>query len=332
MTKRDAYPLPRVEDCIDQVGRARFITKVDLAKSYWQIGLTERAQEISSFVALGQTFRCNVMPFGTKNAPATFQRLMNQLTSDIPGCITYIDDILIFSNVWEDHLQRMDTLLSRLSEAGLVLNLEKCDFVKANVQYLGYAIGQGHIAPPTAKVAVNVKMDAPKNRSELRRFLGAIGYYRRFIVNFASTAASMTNLLKKDVKYSWSEECVTAFNQLKAILCNSPVLQAPNFYKDYKLLIDACHVAAGSVLVQEDDSGIDHPVSYFSKKFNTAQRNYSVIEIELLSSILSLQHFSVYRSSSRNILVYTDRHPLKFLNKFKNKNQRLTRWSFYLQE
>lgn len=332
MTKTDAYPLPRVEDCIDQVGRARFITKVDLAKGYWQIGLTERAKEISSFVALGQTFRCNVMPFGMKNAPATFQRLMNQLTSDIPGCITYIDDIVIFSNEWEDHLQRMDTLLSRLSEAGLVLNLEKCDFVKAKVQYLGYVIGQGHIAPPSAKVSVIVKMDAPKNRSELRRFLGAIGYYRRFIVNFACIASSLTNLLKKDVKYLWSEECVTAFNQLKAILCNSPVLQAPNFYKDFKLLIDACDVGAGSVLVQEDDSGIDHPVSYFSKKFNIAQRNYSVIEKELLSLILSLQHFSVYLSSSRNILVYTDHHPLKFLNKFKNKNQRLTRWSLYLQE
>lgn len=333
LTKTDSYPLPRIEDCIDRVGNSEFISKFDLLKGYWQVPLTERAQEISCFVTMGQTFCCTVMPYGLKNAPATFQRMMNNLTANLPGCITYIDDVVLFSDTWEEHVKQVDALLRKLSDANLVVNLSKCTFVKARVQYLGYIIGQGVVAPPQAKIESICSIPIPQSRKELRRFIGMIGYYRRFIVNFASVLAPLTDLLKKGVGFVWSDECDTAFNQLKTVLCHAPVLQAPNFNRPFKLLCDASKVGAGAVLMQEDECGYNHPVCYFSRKFTPAQMNYSTIEQELLSLILALQHFHVYVGpSGSTVQVFTDHHPLKYLSKFRDKNSRLTRWSLYLQE
>ena len=153
-----------------------------------------------------------------------------------------------------------------------------------------------------------------------------------FINNFAKILAPLTDLLKKGVKFEWNHECDDAFHQLKGVLCCQPVLQAPDFCKSFKLACDASDVGAGAVLLQEDQSDVDHPVSFFSKKFILAQRNYSVIEKELLSFILALQYFAVYLCTGDCITVYTDHHTLKFLSKFKHKNQRPTRWSLFLQE
>jgi len=333
LTKTDTYPLPRVDECIDKVGSSNYISKFDLLKGYWQVPLTDRAQDISCFVTLGQTYKCKVMPYGMKNAPATFQRLMNTITAGIKGCVTYIDDVVVYSDSWEEHISEVGELLNRFSSANLVVNLEKCEFVKAQVQYLGYVIGQGSVAPPLAKVESICRCPRPQNRKELQRYLGMIGYYRMFILNFTEVVAPLTDLLKKGINFEWSKECELAFDQVKAILSNSPVLQAPNFSKPFKLAVDASNVGAGAVLLQEDDQAIDHPVCYFSKKFNSAQKNYSTIEKELLSLILGLQHFAVYLNpSGHEITVFTDHHPLKYLNKFRDKNQRLTRWSLYLQE
>ena len=332
VTRKDSYPLPRVETCIDEVGRAKFITKIDMLKGYWQIPLTARARQVSCFTTLGRTYLCNVLPFGMTNAPATYQRLMNSLTADIPGCVVYIDDVVIYSDTWDEHMKRLKALLTSLSSANLVVKLAKCEFVQATVQYLGYIIGQGVVAPPTAKIKGINDLPVPTCKKELRRFIGMVGYYRMFINNFAGLLSSLTDLLKKGVKFEWTPRCNEAFTQLKGVLCCQPVLQAPDFCKPFKLACDASDVGAGAVLLQENNDGVHHPVSYFSKKFNPAQRNYSVIEKELLSLILALQHFEVYLCSGDLITVYTDHHPLKFLSKFKHKNQRLTRWSLFLQE
>lgn len=333
LTKTDTYPLPRVDDCIDRIGSAKYITKLDLLKGYWQVPLTERAQDISCFVACGNTYRCKVMPYGMKNAPATFQRLMNGLTKDLHNCVTYIDDVVVYSDTWEEHLSQLHALFHKLSNADLVINLTKCDFCKAQVQYLGYMVGLGQVSPPNAKVEAIVSSSYPKNKRELQRFLGMVGYYRRFVLNFSILVAPLTDLLKKGVKYQWSAQCEQAFTNLKAVLASQPVLQAPDFNKPFKLAVDASGVGAGAVLLQDSDQGIEMPVCYFSKKFNQAQKNYSTIEKELLALILALQHFSVYLGSgSTPIQVYTDHHPLKFLAKFKDKNQRLTRWALFLQE
>lgn len=333
LTRADSYPLPRVDDCIDCVGSSRFISKFDLVKGYWQVPLSDRAQEISCFTALGRTYKCLVMPFGLKNAPACFQRMMNTLTADIPGCVTYLDDVIIHSDTWQDHLEGIEALLRVLQDANLVLNLKKCHLVQAKVQYLGYVIGQGELAPPQAKIEAVMAIPSPRNRKEVRRFLGLCGYYRRFVPNFATVVAPVTDLLKGKRTFKWTEKEELSFVQLKTVLCNAPVLRAPDFGKPFKLMCDASDVGSGAVLMQEDSDGIDRPVCYYSKKFNSAQRNYSTIEKELLALVQALQHFSVYACpSGPTVIIYTDHHPLKYLNHFRDKNQRLTRWSLYLQE
>ncbi|XP_076052821.1 uncharacterized protein LOC143032237 [Oratosquilla oratoria] len=286
VTKRDSYPLPRLEECIDRVGGAHFITKLDLLRGYWQVPMTPRAQSISCFAALGKTYQCKVMPFGMTNAPATFQRLMNKITEDIPGCVTYLDDVVVYSDTWQDHLDRLTLLFDKLVSANLVLNLTKCEFVQAKVHYLGYVIGQGELAPPQAKVEAILRIPVPQTKKEIRSFVGTIAFYRMFIYNFSSLIAPLTDLLKKGAKFQWTESCNTAFVQAKSLLCTAPVLQAPDFSKPFSLYCDASNIGVGAVLLQAKDT-VDHPVSYFSRKLNVAQKKYSTIEKELLSIILA---------------------------------------------
>ena len=332
VTKTDSYPIPRLEDCIDRVGNSAFVTKIDLLKGYWQVPLTDRAKEISAFVTPDGLYQCKKMPFGMKNAPATFQRMMSQVIAGLENCVVYIDDILVYSDNWEDHLKHLSALFEKLSEANLVINLKKSEFAKATVTYLGHVVGQGHVLPRVAKIEAIQEFPVPTGKRELMRFLGMSGFYRKFVPNFSTIATPLTKLLQKNVKFVWSDSCQNAFEKLKAILSNEPVLSAPNFDKAFKIAIDASDVGVGAVLLQDDESGIERPISYFSKKLNKYQAKYSTIEKEALGLILALQHFEVYiTNSAGETIIYTDHNPLVFLEKFKTKNQRLFRWSLILQ-
>lgn len=152
VTKPDCFPLPRVDDCIDQVGSAKFVTKLDLLRGYWQVPLSERAQEISSFVIPSGLYSYRVMSFGLRNAPATFQRLMNRVVSGLEGCAVYLDDLVVFSDSWDSHLERLGAVLRRLSAAKLTVNLAKCSFAQATITYLGKVVGSGEVRPLSAKV------------------------------------------------------------------------------------------------------------------------------------------------------------------------------------
>ena len=331
LVKKDAYPLPRIEDCIESIGQAKFISKLDLLKGFWQIGLSPQAQEIGAFVALGQTYLPLVMPFGLSTAPTAFQALMNEVVRQIPGTTVYIDDILVYSDIWEDHVDRLGKLFSALSEAGLVINLRKSDFGHAQVTYLGFRVGQGLLAPLDSKIQCIVKLPAPTNRRAVRRFLGMIGFYRKFICNFALLAKPLTDLLKGKSKFYWSPDCQEAFCNLKDVLCNYPILRLPNFSKPFILACDASQVAVGAVLYQRDEEGREWPVAYFSKKLTPPQTRYSTVEKELLAIVLSLEHFEYYAQPSCPVILRTDHKPLLYLNNFKSKNARLFTWALHLQ-
>ena len=332
-TKSDSFPIPRIADCIDQIGNAKLVSTFDMLKGYWQVPLTQRAREISAFVTLSGLYQYKVMPFGMKNAPATFQRMVNKLVRDIDGCEGYIDDVVIFSDNWSDHIRQIERFFQIMREAKLTINLMKSEFGKATVKYLGHIIGQGQVRPLDAKIQTIVKYPIPTSRKELARFLGMAGYYRNFCLNFSDIAAPLTNLLSKKVKFVWTDDCQLAFDKVKLLLQKSPVLKSPDYEKPFKLIIDSSDVGTGSVLVQEASDGLDHPVSYFSKKFLKYQKNYSVVEKETLGLVLALEHFDVYLGSTPfKIKVYTDHNPLTFLKTMKNKNQRLVRWSLALQE
>ncbi|XP_076877760.1 uncharacterized protein LOC143526887 isoform X2 [Brachyhypopomus gauderio] len=332
ITTPDSFPLPRLEDCIDRVGSAKIVTKLDLLKGYWQVPLTKRASDISAFSTPDAFLQYTVMPFGLRNAPATFQRLMNLTLGDVKNCVAYLDDIVIYTETWEHHLEVLDIVFRRLHEASLVLNLEKCEFGRAVVSYLGKMVGQGHVKPLDAKVQAIAEFPVPTTRRELRRFLGMAGYYRCFCKNFAVVVAPLTNLLRKNALFSWSHECDAAFRAVRLLLSSSPVLAAPKTCTPFKLEVDASDTGVGAVLLQEGDDTVDHPVCYFSKKFLKHQLAYSTIEKEALALMLALQHFEVYLGDSPHpILVFTDHNPLVFVQRMCNKNQRLMRWSLILQ-
>ena len=304
-----------------------------MLKGYWQVPLTQRARQISAFVTPSGLYQYKVMPFGMKNAPATFQRMVNKLVRDIDGCEGYIDDVVIFSDNWSDHIRQIERFFQIMREAKLTIYLMKSEFGKATVKYLGHIVGQGQVRPLEAKIQTIVKYPIPTSRKELARFLGMAGYYRNFCLNFSETAAPLTNLLSKKVKFVWTDDCQLAFDKVKLFLQKSPVLKSPDYEKPFKLIIDSSDVGTGSVLVQEASDGLDHPVSYFSKKFLKYQMNYSVVGKETLGLVLDLEHFDVYLGSTPfKIKVYTDHNPLTFLKTMKNKNQRLVRWSLALQE
>lgn len=330
VTKPDSYPLPRMDDCIDQVGAAKFISKFDLLKGYWQVPLSQRAREIAAFITPTGLYSYSVMPFGLRNAPATFQRLMNKVVGNLEGCAVYLDDVVVYSDTWSCHMERVQALFDRLAEARLTVNLAKCEFARATVTYLGHQVGRGEVRPLRAKVQAIDQYPPPATKKELMSFLGLVGYYRGFCRNFSTVVAPLTDLLKAKVKFIWSPLCQKAFENVKSILCESPVLAAPCMDKAFKLQVDASHVGAGGVLLQEDEYGIDRPVSFFSRKFNRHQLNYSVVEKEALALIWSLQQFQVY-VGLRPVVVYTDHNPLTFLNSLHCPNQRLIRWSLFLQ-
>uniref|UniRef100_A0A669BX09 Gypsy retrotransposon integrase-like protein 1 n=1 Tax=Oreochromis niloticus TaxID=8128 RepID=A0A669BX09_ORENI len=291
VTKPDSFPLPRMEDCIDRVGSAAFVTKLDLLKGYWQVPLTPRASEISAFVTPDHFLQYTVMPFGLRNAPATFQRLMAKVLVGVNNCDAYLDDVVIYSSTWSDHLQTLSLVFSCFQKSSLTLNLAKCEFGRATVTYLGKQVGQGQVWPVTAKIQAIVEFPVPQMRRALRRFLGMCGYYRGFCKNFATVVVPLTDLISPVKHIVWTPVCQTAFESAKALLCSSPVLTAPNFTCPFKLEVDASASGAGAVLMQEDHHGVDRPICYFSKKFNKHQMNYSTIEKEALALLLALQHF-----------------------------------------
>ena len=286
-TKSDSFPIPRIADCMDQIGNAKFVSTFDMLKGYWQVPLTQRAREISAFVTPSGLYQYKVMPFGMKNAPATFQRMVNKLVRDIDGCEGYIDDVVIFSDNWSDHIRQIERFFQIMREAKLTINLMKSEFGKATVKYLGHIVGQGQVRPLDAKIQTIVKYPIPTSRKELARFLGMAGYYRNFCLNFSEIAAPLTNLLSKKVKFVSTDDCQLAFDKVKLLLQKSPVLKSPDYEKPFKLIIDSSDIGTGSVLVQEASDGLDHPVSYFSKKFLKYQKNYSVVEKETLGLVLA---------------------------------------------
>ena len=209
----------------------------------------------------------------------------------------------------------------------------KSEFGHAKVTFLDHVVGQGQVAPVTAKIETIFKFPVPADKRELMRFLGMAGYYCKFCHNFSTVTESLTALLKKGETFSWSVACQEAFDRIKSILLSEPVLMAPSFEKPFSLFVDASDIGMGAILLQEDAKGMDHPECYYSRKFNSHQRNYLTVEKETLALVLSLQHFGVYLSPSVSpVQVYTDHNPLIYIQYMKNHNERLLCWSLILQE
>ena len=220
MTKKDVYPLPRVDDILDTLGNAKYFTTLDLASGYWQVPLDDDSRPKTAFTTHQGLFEFVRMPFGLCNAPATFQRAMQTVLAGLEwrDCFVYIDDILVVSRTFEEHLQHLEQVFDRLRKANLRLKPKKCSFLCKEVSYLGHLISVEGVRPDPEKTEKVKCFPEPRDVTQVRQFLGLASYYRRFVPNFAKIASPLHVLLKKDNVFQWSAECSSAFQQLKDVL------------------------------------------------------------------------------------------------------------------
>ncbi len=327
----DSYPMPRIDELIERLGKAHYMTTLDLCKGYWQVPLDPSCKPYTAFRAPTGLYQYKVMPFGLHGAPATFQRLMDNV---LAGCdqyaAAYLDDVVIYSGTWREHLDHLRDILRRLQKAGLTINTTKCSWAQTEVKYLGYLIGHGQIKPQVEKLKCIQNIQRPQTKKQVRSFLGLIGWYRRFIPHFASLATPLTDLTKKSPsKFHWTVECEGAFTALKDMLCQEAVLQGPDFLKRFLVQVDASDVGLGAVLAQ-GESGSERPVLFLSRKLFDRERRYSTVEKEGLAikwAIDSLRYYLL----GREFTLQTDHRALKWMQTMQNSNARILRWCLALQ-
>ncbi|MCP3667793.1 MAG: DDE-type integrase/transposase/recombinase, partial [Gammaproteobacteria bacterium] len=304
-----------------------------MASGYWQIEIDPKDREKTAFCCFSGLFEFNVLPFGLTSAPASFQRLMEVTLAGMQwkNVLVYIDDICIFSPDFETHLKDIEQVLSRLSAAGLKLKPSKCHFGCAEIPFLGHVISAAGVRPDPSKVEAVKNYKVPSSVLEVRQFCGLVGFYRRFIRNFAATAKPLYQLLLKDHRFYWSAECQKAFEQLRDELVAPSILRYPDFSRPFCVLTDACDSGLGAVLSQSDEDGEEKPIGYASRCLTKAERNYAIIEKEGLGIVWAIKYWRHYLYG-RKFTLFTDQAPLKWILKSRDSTGRLQQWSLSLQE
>jgi transposase InsO family protein len=329
VTIKDSYPIPRIDDSLDALsgnsGR-RWFSTMDLASGYWQVAMDPKSAEHTAFVSAEGLFQFKVMPFGLTNAPATFERLMETILAGLhwTTCLIYLDDIIVFADSFEQQMQRLDEVITKLREAGLKLSPKKCNFFKSTVKFLGHIVSSDGVSADPEKIKVAANWPTPANIHEVRSFLGTCSYYRRFIDHFADIAKPLHKLTLKQASFVWTDECDTAFKQLKHAITNAPVLSYPSDCGTYILDTDASLNALGAVLHQVQD-GEEKVIAYYSQAFSKEERNYCTTRRELLAIVKSVKHFHHYLYG-QHFIVRTDHGSLTWLLNFKNPEGQLARW------
>jgi hypothetical protein len=331
VTKPDTYPLPRIDDLLDQLGRCKYFSTLDLASGYWQIKVATDSREKTAFVTPQGLYEVLVMPFGLTNAPAVFQRLMQKVLAGLnpeagPDFVAvYIDDVLIFSHTVTEHLEHLRAVIQRIEEAGLKLKPTKCHFARREVEYLGHLVTPEGLKTNQRLVEAVTMFPAPTDVNRVRRFLGLASYYRRFIDGFARIAAPLQELTRKNSVFNWTKACEEAINTLKEKLTSAPVLAYPSFDKPFTVETDACINGLGTVLQQLQDDSKLHPVAYVSRSLMDAERNYSITELEALAVVWALNRFHSYLYG-QSVTVVTDHTAVKAVLETPNPSAKHARW------
>ena len=275
-----------------------FFTTLDLASGYWQKELKESSKEKTAFIVENNLYEFNRMAFGLCNAPATFQRLMNYILRDVLGkkALVYLNDVVIFSDTFEEHLADIRIVFDLIRSAGLRLKRTKCQFIKESVDYLGHVISRTGIAPDPAKIDKIANYKVPTSADEVRSFLELAGYYRRFILNFGSITRPLTAKTHKVVSkkpFTWTEIDQAAFETLRTCLTTSPILAYPNFDLEFLLFTDACDYGIGAVLyqIQEEKEVV---IAYFSRQLKSSELKYATVEKEALAVVEAIKNFRHY--------------------------------------
>lgn len=321
-TSPDAYPLPRIEDILAAT-KGKFFSTIDLRNGYYQIPVAEADIPKTAVTTPFGLFEYMRMPFGLRNAAPTFQRFMDFVLRGLPGVVVYIDDILIYADSIEEHIQRIASVLEKLHQHGLRINADKCEWVKTTLQYLGFQVSSEGYAPSLSRVSVLQNMPSPKNADELRRTLGMFNFYRSHIPNYARRTADLYSLLSN---FSWSPTYEATFVSLKKELASATLLHPPRCFHPFSLHTDASGEAIGAALSQDG-----HPVGFYSAKLTPAEKNYSTFDKEALAVIKAIKFFRHWIEGSPTT-IYTDHEPLTSFLQMKNPSSRQAKWCTSLSE
>ena len=330
------YPLPKIDEMFSKLGGARIFSTIDLRSGYYHIGLTRESRAKSAFVVPMGKWQFKRTPFGLSQAPAYFQLLIDQVLMGCSGfAMGYLDDIIIFSKTEEEHLQHLEEIFIRLRKFGLKMKREKCSFFKKHIQYLGHLVSERGFEPLPEKLESIRKMPAPRTAKEVKQFLGLIGYYRKFVPRFADISRPLTKLTRHNVVFEWTEQCSKAFNHLRELLMEYPILRYPDPKQGYILYTDASGIGWSGVLTQEhlDDRGKakNHPICYVSGQFRGSQLNWAALTKEAYAIYMSVRRLSFYVTDAE-VTIRSDHLPLKkFLNK-QTMNSKVNNWAVELEQ
>ena len=331
ITVRPAASIPSADDIFFALGKSKFRTCLDMKQGFWQIPIREQDKEKTAFGTDAGIFEYNRMPFGLSGSPAVFQNCMNAVLGDIRHfALAFVDDIIVFSETFEEHIKHLEEVFSRLRKANLRLKISKCDFVKEKLNYLGHIISNEGISVDPEKVSAVANMQPPKNIRDVRSFLGMASYYRKYVPDFSKIAKPLSSLTRKNAKFQWSLETQTAFETLKQRLLEAPILAFPDITKPFKLYTDASQYALGAVLMQEQD-GQNRVIQYISHQFSDQKQKWPTIEREAFAIVFSLEKLRPIIIGT-DITVYTDHKPLKDLFTSEMKNTRIQRWAIIMGE
>ncbi|KAJ8028616.1 hypothetical protein HOLleu_30909 [Holothuria leucospilota] len=326
-TIKDAYALPRIEESLDALCGAKWFSSLDLQSGYWQIEMAEKDKEKTAFTTPMGFYECNRMPFGLTNAPATFQRLMERCVGDmnLKQCLVYLDDVIIFSKAFEEHLERLNSVFQRLRDFGLKLKPSKCEFLRQSVNYLGHIVSARGVETDPEKTERIRKWPVPINVKQLRKFLGFTGYYRRFVKDYSKIAKPLHELTggcshsrgkkksqSKPTTWNWSNECQVAFDLLVSKLVSPPILAYADYSLPFELHTDASTEGLGAALYQEQD-GVKRVIAYASRGLRKSERNYPAHKLEFLALKWAVTDKFKDYLYGRKFQVVTDNNPLTYV-------------------
>ena len=330
------YPLPKIDEMFSKLGGATIFSTIDLRSGYYHIGLTRESRAKSAFVFPMGKWQFKRTPFGLSQAPAYFQLLIDKVLMGCSGfAMGYLDDIIIFSKTEEEHLQHLEEIFIRLRKFGLKMKREKCSFFKKHIQYLGHLVSENGFKPLPEKLESIQKMPAPRTAKKVKQFLGLIGYYRKFVPHFADISRPLTKLTHHNVVFEWTDQCSKAFNHLRELLMEYPILRYPDPKQGYILYTDASGIGWSGVLTQEhmDDKGKakNHPICYMSGQFRGSQLNWAALTKEAYAIYMSVRRLSFYVTDAE-VTIRSNHLPLKkFLNK-KTMNSKVNNWVVELEQ
>ncbi|KAK3100422.1 hypothetical protein FSP39_019732 [Pinctada imbricata] len=326
VTVKDAYPLPRIDECLDSLCGMKWFCCLDLNSGFWQIKMDPKDKEKTAFSTTMGLYQFRVMPFGLTNSPSTFQRLMEDVLRNLQWeeCLLYIDDIIVPGSSFKQTLDRLERVILRLKDANLKLKPSKCILFQTSVKFLGHIVSEEGIQTDPDKISAVKNWTQPKTPKQMKSFLGLASYYRRFVKNFAEIARPLHRLCEKSTKFVWTPECEESFCRLKEALTTSPVLAYPKPGLQFVLDTDASNYALGAVLSQIEDRK-EKVIAYMSKALNKHEVAYCVTRKELLAVIVALKNFHCYLYG-QEILIRTDNAAVSWMKSLKNPTGQVARW------